>query len=323
MQKNEIYETEITGMTGEGSGVCRIDGMAVFVPMTAVGDKLRVRIVKVLKQYAFGIIENLLEPSADRIEPECPCYAKCGGCVFSHLSYEAECRIKAEIVKDAFARLGHLEAKEVLPIFGAAADSGYRNKAQYPCGIHPVTGKPCFGFYAPRSHRLVPVTDCKLQPAGFGALLRLCEEALAEPAFRVLTPYQEESGNGVLRHLYLRQGYHSKEIMVCFVSAKDTPELRTAFTRLGQRMQAQCGNITSVMLNVNPQKTNVILGKKTVCLAGKPTIADTLCGVPVALSPQSFYQVNTAQAERLFTEAKRLTVVRERSDFPWQMRQGR
>jgi len=309
LTKNQIITAEITDITSEGSGVCRAEGFAVFVPDTAVGDVAEVRIVKVLKSYAYGIIEKLITPSSDRITPVCPQYKKCGGCVFMHISYEAECRVKSGIVTDAFARIGHLEPKETLPIFASGTIEGYRNKAQYPYADYKYTDNkifPAFGFYAPRSHRLVPVTYCVLQPIVFGDILRHCEEELGAAEYRDITPYNEESGKGVLRHLYIRQGHHSGEIMICFVTAKDSPAIREKLTALGTALNADIPEIKSVMLNVNSQKTNVILGKKTVCLFGKPVIADTLCGVPVSLSPQSFYQVNTAQAERLFAEAKRL-----------------
>ena len=306
LRKNQIIPLHITGMTAEGQGVGHFCGLAVFVAHAAPGDEADVRIVKVQKNLAYGIIEQMHTPSPDRTAPQCSVYPKCGGCVFQHISYEAECRIKAQIVSDAFTRIGHLTPETLLPIYGAEQPSGYRNKAQYPCGTDPETGKPCFGFYAPRSHRLIPVTDCQLQHRAFGDILRMCEERLAQPDFAALTPYDEESGRGILRHLYLRQGCHSGEIMVCFVAAKQSAEITAQFRTLGEALMQQFHDIRSVMLNVNPARTNVILGKKTVCLCGEETIADTLCGVPVRLSPQSFYQVNTVQAERLFAEAKRL-----------------
>ena len=306
VRKNQLIPLHITGMTAEGNGVGHFCGLAVFVPQTAVGDELTVRIVKVQRSLAYGIIEEIITPSPDRVTPDCPVFQKCGGCVFRHISYEAECRIKAQLVADAFARIGHLTPKEILPMIGAESLTGCRNKAQYPCGISPAAGKPCFGFYAPRSHRLIPVVQCKLQPAVFGEILRKCQTLLGKEQFSALTPYDEETGGGVLRHLYLRQGHHSGEIMVCFVSAKDTKPVQEAFRALGTLLTADFPAVRSVMLNYNPQNTNVILGKKTVCLCGSERISDTLCGVPVSLSPQSFYQVNTAQAERLFAEAKRL-----------------
>lgn len=303
--KNQIIPLNITGMTAEGNGVGHFCGLAVFVPQTAVGDDLDVRIVKVQKNLAYGIIETVKSPSDDRIQPECPQFSRCGGCAFQHISYEAECRIKTQIVSDAFSRIGHLTPNTLLPIFGAEQSGHYRNKAQYPCG-YDRSGAVCFGFYAPRSHRLVPVTHCLLQPDVFGEILLKCQNALNTPEYSGITPYNEETQRGVLRHLYLRQGYHSKEIMVCFVAAQDKKQVVSLLTGLGEALMQEFPAVSSVMLNVNPENTNVILGRKTVCLCGKNTVADTLCGVPVSLSPQSFYQVNTAQAERLFAEAKRL-----------------
>ena len=291
-------------MTAEGNGVGHFCGLAVFVPQSAVGDVLSVKIVKVQKNLAYGIIDQIVTPSATRTEPDCPQFRRCGGCVFRHISYAEECRIKTQIVTDAFSRIGHIVPKEILPIIAAEQLDGCRNKAQYPCGVHPETGKACFGFYAPRSHRLIPVTDCKLQPDVFGEILRECQAMIHTPEFSAVTPYDEAAGTGVLRHLYLRRGYHSGEIMLCFIAAKRTKKLEALFQQLGKALAEKFGDIRSVMLNINSARTNVILGRETVCLAGSPRIADTLCGVPVSLSPQSFYQVNTAQAERLFAAAK-------------------
>ena len=304
LRKNQLIPLQITGMTAEGNGVGRFCGLAVFVPHSAVGDELTVRIVKVQKHLAYGIIEQIVTPSPDRTEPQCTAFPKCGGCVFQHITYEAECRIKTQLVTDAFTRLGHLTPKELRPIYAAEQPACYRNKAQYPCAL--LNNAVQFGFYAPRSHRLIPVTDCALQPAVFGQILQFCQQALNTAEYAALPPYDETDGSGVLRHLYLRQGYHSKEIMVCFVAAKNSPAIRKTLTALGNLLTAEIPAVTSVMCNINPENTNVILGRQTECLCGKSVISDTLCGIPISLSPQSFYQVNTAQAERLFAEAKRL-----------------
>lgn len=304
LRKNQIIPLEITGMTAEGNGVGHFCGLAVFVPQTAPGDQIDAKIVKVQRSLAYGIIETLHTPSPDRIAPDCESFRQCGGCVFRHIRYEAECRIKQQFVSDAFARIGRLTPRETLPILGAEQPDRYRNKAQYPCGTDR-SGAPCFGFYAPRSHRLIPVTDCFLQPPVFTDILHFCEEQL-RGVFSAITPYDEETGKGVLRHLYLRRGFHSGEIMVCFVTASAAPQTAKLLRALGEALIQRFPEIRSVMLNHNPKRTNVILGAETRCLCGSETIADTLCGVPVRLSPQSFYQVNTAQAERLFAEAKRL-----------------
>jgi len=304
VEKNQLIPLHITGMTAEGNGVGHFCGLAIFVPQTAIGDELTVRIVKVQSNLAYGIIEEIKEPSPDRIQPDCPAFRKCGGCVFRHISYEAECRIKSKIAADAFERIGRITPKEILPIFGAENLHECRNKAQYPCA--EISGSVKFGFYAPRSHRLIPVTNCLLQPEVFSKILRCCETMLESETYRLITPYSETTGKGILRHLYLRRGYHSGEIMVCFVTAAGKPQIVSMLRQLGEYLIQQFPDICSVMLNVNEKNTNVILGKKTQCLCGADRINDTLCGVPFSLSPLSFYQVNTAQAERLFAEAKRL-----------------
>lgn len=214
MKKNDIFETEIMDMTTEGSGVCRVDNMAVFVPHTAVGDRIRVRIVKVLKSYAFGIVEELLEPSADRIVPACG-LSQCGGCLFQHITYDAELRVKEKAVQDAFIRLGKL-SPEFLPILGAESRTRYRNKAQYPFALDK-TGQPILGFFARRSHRVISVKDCLLQPELFGKIAGTVLEFVRRNSISV---YNESSGKGDMRHLYLRCGQHSGEVMVCFIVRK-------------------------------------------------------------------------------------------------------
>lgn len=295
MKKNDIFETEIMDMTTEGSGVCRVDNMAVFVPHTAVGDRIRVRIIKVLKSYGFGIVEELLEPSADRIPPACD-LSQCGGCLFQHISYAAELRIKEKAVQDAFIRLGKL-SPDFLPILGAESRIRYRNKAQYPFAVDK-TGQPVLGFFARRSHRVIPVEDCLLQPELFGKISGVVLEFVRKNRIPV---YEESSGKGDMRHLYLRCGQHSGEVMVCFIVRKP---IRKKLMPLVQCLTEQFPQIKSISMNCNPKNTNVILGDTTETLWGKDTITDTMCGNAVDLSPESFYQVNTIQAERLYGAAK-------------------
>ena len=290
MQKNEIYETVITGMTAEGSGVCRVDGMAVFVPMTAVGDRLRVRIVKVLKSYAFGIIEDLHDPADGRQEPDCPVFRQCGGCVFRHVTYETELQYKAQLVEDAFRRIGGLDPA-FQPILGAETRDGYRNKAQYP--VTEQDGHLVCGFYARHSHRVIPYTKCALQPERFTEVI---EWLLPKLEAAGVTAYNEEAHTGELRHIYLRRGFHSGEMMLCLVTRVS---VRKKIGKLLPEMQAQFPDLVSISESLNPERTNVIMGKQVSVLAGAGCITDTMCGLKVEISPQSFYQVNTAQAERL------------------------
>lgn len=294
LNKNQICSAEITGITSEGNGVCRIEGIAVFVPETAVGDKLEVRIVKVLKNYAYGIIERIIEPSPDRTDYYCPQYKKCGGCVFRHLSYEAECKIKDNIVKDAFRRIGGLDIGTDAFI-SAGETERYRNKAQYPLAIQD--GKAVCGFYAPRSHRVIPIKDCLLQPEVFSEIVNCCLEHINA---NDLSVYDESTHSGVLKHIYIRRGAHSGQIMVCFVVRKDYSR---QLYRLAHILHHSFSDISSIIMNINPADTNVILGDKWLNLYGPDQIDDTMCGNTILISPPSFYQVNTAQAEKLYAKA--------------------
>ena len=195
LKKNQIEETVITAMSSDGNGIAKIDGMVVFVPYTAVGDRLKVRIVKVQKNYSFGIIAEMLEPSKDRIEDHCPVYQKCGGCSFRHLTYEAELRHKAEFVESNLRRLGGLNPV-MLPITGSPLVQGYRNKAQYP--IREIDGKIEAGFFAKRSHRVISCANCDLQPAFFEDILNYTKGFMEE--YKV-SAYNEETGHGKIRHL--------------------------------------------------------------------------------------------------------------------------
>ena len=294
LKKNEVYRSEITDLTSEGNGVCHIDEIAVFVPNTAIGDVLDVKIVKVLKNYAFGIIDKIITPSPDRICDNCGVYSKCGGCLFRHISYEAECRTKQSIVENAFRRIGGLE-----PVFedfcGSENISHYRNKAQYP--LANINGKAVCGFFAPRSHRLIPVTNCNLQPEIFTDILEFVLNYINE---KKISAYSENDNTGLVRHIYLRQGAHSGEIMLCIVARKDISRQLSA---LCSQIVSKFPKIKSIILNINPDKTNVILGNKCITLFGSDTISDTMCGNMIEISPLSFYQINTFQAEKLYAKA--------------------
>ena len=294
LEKNQVHTAEITGLTSEGSGVCRIDGMAVFVPETAVGDVCEVRIVKVLKSYAFGIVEKLITPSPDRIGDNCPVYKKCGGCLLRHISYEAECRTKNDIVRDAFERIGGL-TPQFDDFLGAEATERYRNKAQYPLAVQE--GRAVCGFYAPRSHRVIPVENCALQPEVFSDIIKTILDYINE---KKLSVYDETSNTGILRHIYLRRGAHSGEMMVCLVVRQDISRQLSAMCRT---LTEKFSDIKSIVMNINSRKTNVILGDECVTLWGNDVISDTMCGNTVEISPLSFYQVNTVQAEKLYGKA--------------------
>ena len=293
LQKNQILTLRIERLSSDGSGVAHsADGEAVFVPGTAPGDEARVRIVKDCGRYAFGILDELLVPSPDRIPVDCPVAGPCGGCSLRHLDYAAELRAKQESVLDAFRRIGRLEVP-VLDILPSPEVDRYRNKVQFPVGVDK-NGVPCIGFYAGRTHRIVPCPDCKLQP---GVLNEIGNALCAFFAQQGIRPYDEQSGKGLVRHIFLRRGAHSGQIMVCLVCTRaKLPHAEQLCTALREQFPA----ISTILLNVNAKNTNVILGSENHILYGPGYIEDTLCGVPVRLGPLSFYQVNTLAAERLY-----------------------
>ena len=295
MKKNDFCSIEITGMTAEGNGVGRAEGMAVFVPHTAVGDVISCKIVKTAKSYCYGIIDKIITPSESRTESDCPVSDKCGGCTFRHIKYPAELEIKDRLVRDAFLRLGGFDGIEFESICGGEENS-YRNKAQYP--VAEIDGKAVCGFYSKRSHRVVPFTECRLQPEIFGNIAEFCLEFANN---KKLPAYNEETQSGIIRHIYIRRGFHSGEIMLCIV-AKGKSRIND-LKLLAEAAVKKFPEIISVILNINPGNTNVILGKENIVLAGKDEITDILCGKKITLSPMSFYQVNTAQAEKLYFQA--------------------
>lgn len=293
LQKNQVLTLTIERLSNDGSGVAHSpDGEAVFVPGTAPGDEADIRIVKDCGRYAFGILDTLRTPSPDRIPVDCAVAGPCGGCSLRHLDYAAELRAKQENVVDAFRRIGGLDVP-VLDALPSPEVDRYRNKVQFPVG-RDKNGVPCIGFYAGRTHRIVPCPDCKLQP---GILNDIGNALCSFFGAHGIQPYDEVSGKGLVRHIFLRRGAHSGQIMVCIVC---TRAKLPHSAELVEQLTAQFPDIATVLVNVNPRNTNVILGTETHTLCGPGFIEDTLCGVPVRLGPLSFYQVNTLAAEQLY-----------------------
>lgn len=294
LKKNDRIQLKIESCSSNGSGVGRHDGMAVFVPATAVGDEITAHILKVKKSYAFAKVESVAVPSPDRIPPECPVYLKCGGCVFSHMTYDAEAKIKAEHVAECFRRIGGV-TPVFEPIISAEIDKRYRNKAQYPVAIE--NGEIKTGFYSPHSHRVVHCPDCLLQPEEFQGILGVFSDYIKKNGVSV---YDETSHRGLLRHIYIRKGSASGEIMVCaVVNGKKLPDEEG----LVEALLKEEKSIKSIIVNSNTKDTNVILGSECRTLWGGDCITDILCGLKFRISPLSFYQVNRNQAERLYGKA--------------------
>ncbi len=296
MEKNEIFQLEITGITNEGNGVGHHGGMAVFVPDTAPGDVARVRAVKVLSRYAYGRLEALVESSPYRMEPGCPQSRRCGGCSLQHLSYKAEKREKWAWVRDAFQRIGGFEDIVCRPLISTNVTEGYRNKAMLPVQRGPDS-RVKIGFYAKRSHEIIECDACRLQPPEFAHITAAVRRWLEECR---IPCYDERTGKGLVRHLYLRKAFVTGEVMVCLVvSREEMPQRERLFALLDELGLP----VASVSININPYRTNVILGGKTVILRGADAIEDVLCGVRVRLQPQSFYQVNHDAAQLLYAKA--------------------
>ena len=294
IKKNDRINLKIESCSSNGSGVGRYNGMAVFVPATAVGDEITAHILKVKKSYAFAKAESIINPSDDRITPECPVYLRCGGCVFSHMSYNAEKEIKSGHVKECFRRIGGTEP-EFEPIIGGEADKRYRNKAQYP--VASDGGEIKTGFYSPHSHRVIHCPDCLLQPEEFSGILEIFSEYIKKNNISV---YDETVHKGLIRHIYIRKGTASGEIMVCAViNGKGLPDENGLVSALLGKEP----NIKSIIINTNTKDTNVILGEKCRTLWGADCITDILCGLKFRISPLSFYQVNRNQAEKLYGKA--------------------
>lgn len=294
LKKNDVIQVDIDGMTAEGSGVAHYEGMAVFIPNAAPGDTAEVIIIKTSKNYAVGRIKRIIKAGKGRCEPDCPSYPKCGGCTFRHLEYPEECRVKRQRVNDAMKRIGgvEIEAEEFIP---ADEPDRYRNKAQIPFGSEK--GQAVFGFYAERSHRIIPFTDCLLQPEIFSVIAQATAHFLNDTSNDL---YDEMTGRGRFRHLYIRRAFATGEVMVCAVVNANGLVREEEFVR---RIRAVSPEIKSIVINVNREKTNVIMGNKCRTAWGSETIRDMLCGVTFEISPLSFYQVNRAQAERLYQKA--------------------
>ena len=295
LKKNEIIPLEITDISNDGNGVGRYNGIAVFVPAVAVGDVIKCRIVKVKSSFCYGKVESFTQLSDTRIESDCPVSKYCGGCSFRHITYEEECRIKAMFIENSFSRIGKLKP-QFLPFASCQEIDLYRNKAQYP--VAEDNGRVVCGFYARRSHRVVEYTHCRLQPLIFSDIVETIIDYVNE---HHIPAYDECSLKGLLRHIYLRRGEHSGEIMVCLV-VTDLKKARV-FEGLATVLKERFEDLKTIVLNENPKNTNVILGKRMMTLLGDGVITDTMCGNKISLSPLAFYQVNTCQAEKLYKKA--------------------
>ena len=290
LEKNRIYRAHIDGYSSEGLGIARIDGQVVFVHGAVRGETCDVLVMKVLKNAAFGKIAALVEPSPARRQPDCPYYGRCGGCDFRHMSYEEELWAKRARVQDALTRIGGAEVT-VEEILGAEQPLHYRNKSIYP--ISPV-GE--VGFYRARSHQVVHVEHCLIQKPEADALAQAVRDYIAR--FQV-EPYNEATGRGLLRHLYVRTSCRGESLACLLINGSRLPHEQEVVDMLRAAAPGVCG----VVLGENTRRGNAILGDRYRTLWGRDYLTDTLCGLELRLSVPSFYQVNHDQAQRLYEKA--------------------
>lgn len=293
LEKNKIYETIITDYTTEGQGIAHIEGCAVFIPNAIAGERVQVRIDHVRKTWAAGKITQILEKSPHRVNRECPVAKLCGGCDFWHMDYEEEARLKADRVKTCLNRIGG-ENLENVPILGAPDCHSYRNKAQYP--VAAQKGRVYAGFFKAGTHDVVENQRCLILPQETDRV----KDTVVEYANRFhVSAYDETTGKGLLRHIYVRRGAVSGQILVCLVvNGEKLPQVPELIARL-----KKIPGFATLVLSVNTKKGNAVLGDKFITLYGPGYIEDTLCGLTFRLSPRSFYQVNHHQAQRLYRAA--------------------
>ena len=314
-QKNDHLTVEIEDMSNEGEGIGKVDGFTLFVKDTVIGDIAEVKIMKAKKHYAYARLEKLVKASAYRAEPECDFYRQCGGCQLQALRYEKQLEFKENKIRNNLIRLGGFEAKYVdarmEPIVGMEEPWHYRNKAQYPVGTDKE-GNPVTGFYAGRTHSIIANTDCALGAAENKEIL---EAVLAYMKENRIPAYDETTGKGLVRHVLIRKGFTSKEIMVCLIVNTDKTSLPQQDKLLEKLTKIE--NMTSISISLNREKTNVIMGKEIHTIWGSDTITDTIHvrdmqaeGYPFtgkaltfSISPLSFYQVNPVQTEKLYSLA--------------------
>ena len=293
IKKNDDIKLNIEDMTSEGAAVGHYGGIAVFVRGAVTGDEIIAHIIKTSKRYCIGIVKEIITPSPSRIESDCPVSDKCGGCAFRNMTYAEELRYKQSRVENAIKRIAHLDVP-VKDIIAADKTDGYRNKAQYP--VKTENGAFTAGFYAYKSHRIIPCSECKLQPKEFTEILNVFKKWAEKNG---ITSYDENTGSGLLRHIYLRKAEKTGELMVCAViNGESLPDEKFLIDELKKNE-----NVKSVCVNINRADTNVILSEETKTVWGRDTIMDKLLGKRFEISPNSFYQVNRSQCEKLYTVA--------------------
>ena len=308
IQKNQIFTVKITDMGTDGEGIGHLEdsdalsgnGYTLFVKDAVLGDTVRAKVVKPKKGYAFARLEEVLEPSPDRVEPVCAYARQCGGCQLQAVSYEKQLAFKDRKVKNNLIRIGGFAPDFVEEIMeepvGMEHPFHYRNKAQFPVGMDK-NGRLIAGFYAGRTHTIIENRDCALGVAENKIVLDIVLDFCTE---KKIPAYDETTGKGLLRHVLIRKGFSTGQIMVCLILNGSS---FAAEQELADRLFEKVSGMTSFSVNSNTERTNVIMGRKTRTIRGKDRIEDTIGGLVFTISPQSFYQVNPVQTENIYSQA--------------------
>jgi len=295
VSKNDVVTVQFEDLTHDGSGVAKVDGYPLFVPFGLPGEKATVRVVKANKGYGFGRLEEILEPSPDRVEYPCSLHKECGGAQLLHLSYEGQLRAKEKQVRDALERLGGLKDVNVHPVMGMEHPWSYRNKVQVPVGEQ--NGKIVAGYFKKRSHEIVDMTNCDVELSMDDSIVLKVKDICAENG---ISPYDEKTHRGILRHIVVRWAKETGEIMIVLVTRTRTLPNKDEIVK---DIVKNIPNVKSIVQNINVQRTNVILGDRSVTLWGTNTITDYIGDIKFAISPRSFYQVNPTQTKVLYEKA--------------------
>ena len=294
-QKNQILEAEIVDMSILGYGIAKPEDCVFFVQNAVVGERALIRVIKVAKNYCVARVEEILRPSPDRVEPCCSVHRRCGGCAFQHVSYERELEIKQNYVRSCFLKAGISDVKVQKPL-STYEICHYRNKAQFPLSLDDKARIVC-GFFAGKTHKVQPIEHCAIQTPLFSEIANALCTFFTKHRFSV---YDENTGEGLLRHLYLRSADASGEIMLCIViNGESLPKEK----ELLELIKSRFPSVKSVYVNFNTEKTNVVLGKEMHLLWGEEKLVDTLLNTKLAISPSSFYQVNHNATELLYQTA--------------------
>ncbi len=294
-QKNQVLEAEIIDTNMLGFGVCKVFGAVIFVQNGVAGDKVKIRIIKCAKNYYIARIEEMLESSEYRTEPKCHHNRQCGGCTFQHIDYAYEKSLKQAFVEDCFRKAG-LDGVNVLPVLSTNQISSYRNKGQFPLS-YSKDGRVVCGFFTPKTHKVCEIDHCDIQDPSFSEITNFLCEYFSK---NNIVPYNEVEHSGLLRHIYLRIGKATNEIMLCLVLREDSfPNEKQFISSVIHRFP----KIKSISFNIQNENNNVILGKKQRLVWGEEKINDVLCDKRFMISPLSFYQINHDATELLYKTA--------------------